>query len=123
MVGFFGALGALLRYLIGIIIPSTYLMGFPLSTLVTNLMGCFGLSWFLTWVTTHPSFPQKIQTAITTGFIGSFTTFSTFNIELIQLLEKHYFFYACFYFVLSTVGGYLFCLIGYGLARPKGGVA
>ncbi|MCH5585015.1 fluoride efflux transporter CrcB [Shimazuella sp. AN120528] len=119
MVGITGAIGALLRYLFGALIPSTYFMGFPVSTLGINLSGSFGLSWFFTWVTKHPSFPDWARTAIATGFIGSFTTFSTFNIELIHLVEKNHLLYSILYFICSTIGGYLFSRLGYEIAKNK----
>jgi CrcB protein len=121
MIGTAGAVGALLRYAFGILIPSTYFIGFPVSTLVINISGSFGLSWFFAWLATH-TFPNWTKTAIATGFIGSFTTFSTFNLELIQLWEKEQFFFALLYLISSTVGGYFFGLWGYELAKREGNV-
>jgi fluoride exporter len=122
MVGIAGAVGALLRYIIGALIPSTYFMGFPVSTLGINLFGCFGLSCFYTWVTGYDQFPDWLRITIATGLIGSFTTFSTFNIELIQLVEKNNFFYCFLYFFCSAVGGYIFSWMGYKLAKNKDNV-
>lgn len=121
MIGIAGAIGALLRYAFGIFIPSTYFIGFPVGTLVINLSGSFGLSWFFTWIAKHNTFPNRARTAIATGFIGSFTTFSTFNIELIQLVEKEKIIFAILYFICSTIGGFLFSSLGYRLANKKDG--
>lgn len=121
MIGIAGAIGALLRYVFGVFIPSTYFIGFPVSTLVINLSGSLGLGWFFTWIAKYNTFPNRARTAIATGFIGSFTTFSTFNIELIQLMEKEKFFFAVLYFICSTIGGFLFSSLGYRLANNKDG--
>jgi CrcB protein len=118
-IGIAGAIGALLRYGIGVILPSTSYMGFPVHTLCINLLGCFCLSWFFTWVAEHDYFPNWMITAITTGFIGSFTTFSTFNIEIIQLVEENNIFFAVIYLFSSMGGGYIFCLTGYHLAKKR----
>jgi CrcB protein len=119
-IGIAGAIGALLRYGIGLIIPSTSYMGFPVHTLCINLLGCFFLSWFFTWVAEHDYFPNWFIPAIATGFIGSFTTFSTFNIEIIQLVEKNKISFAVTYLFLSMGGGYISCLTGYHLAKKRG---
>jgi CrcB protein len=122
IIGGAGAIGALLRYTFGMFIPSTYFMGFPLHTLVINLSGSFALSCFFTWISKYGIFPSWARTAIATGFIGSFTTFSTFNIELIQLVKENQLFYAGLYFICSAAGGYFFSWLGYEWTKNKGEV-
>ncbi|WP_028778491.1 fluoride efflux transporter FluC [Shimazuella kribbensis] len=122
-VGIAGAIGALLRYTIGLIIPSTSFFHFPISTLLINLIGCLCLSWFFSWIHRYAFFPAWAHTAIITGLIGSFTTFSTFQLEFIQLIEKNYFYFAFLYLFLSGIGGYVFSLLGMYLAKTRGDVS
>jgi len=100
-------LGALLRYYVGIWIPTASVFGFPLGTLVVNVVGSFLLGWFATW-SARPSFPLWLKTGIATGFIGSFTTFSTFSVDFLKLVQHHTWKLAFLYFFLSVFGG-LFC--------------
>jgi CrcB protein len=123
IVGIAGAMGALLRYAIALIIPSSYFFDFPISTLLINWMGCLCLSWFFSWSRNYSIFPLWAHTAITTGLIGSFTTFSAFQVELMQLVEKNYFYSAFLYLFLSSIGGYAFSLFGIFLTQIKGDIS
>lgn len=110
-----GILGALLRYGIGQLLPTIFFAGFPLSTLIINLLGCFILSWFSTSALML-TLPTWFRTGFTTGLLGSFTTFSTFSVELIQLVNQGVWTLAILYFVASSLGGYASSLLGYQLA-------
>jgi CrcB protein len=107
-----GAIGALLRYWLSTLIPSIFIMNFPVSTLFINVVGTFILSWFFSYIHTTKKFPTPLKNAIASGLIGSFTTFSTFNVELVQLLETHSFVTAVIYFIASVGGGYGCVLLG-----------
>nr|WP_238583567.1 fluoride efflux transporter CrcB [Anoxybacillus amylolyticus] len=116
--------GALLRYYVGVSIPTAWLWGFPVGTLLVNFVGSFLLSWFATW-SARPSFPLWLKTGIATGFIGSFTTFSTFSVDFLKLLQHHAWKMALLYFLLSVFGGLLCSWSGFRVAKPtvrKGGV-
>ena len=82
-VGIGGAIGASLRYFLSQII--VYEAGFPLATCIANLIGCFLLSYLLSGKLLK-SYP-KMKLALTTGLLGSFTTFSTFSNETISLIS------------------------------------
>lgn len=88
-----GALGALSRYGLGLLSqrllpPGGALLGLPLSTLLVNVVGSFllGLLTGMTLVGTR--IPLAWRPALTTGFLGSFTTFSTFSVETVGLVER-----------------------------------
>lgn len=88
-----GALGALSRYGLGLLSlrllpPGGALLGLPLSTLLVNVVGSFllGLLTGMTLVGTR--IPLSWRPALTTGFLGSFTTFSTFSVETVGLAER-----------------------------------
>lgn len=86
-IGAAGALGALARTLIGMLIPVTN--GFPVGTFVANIVGTFILC-FLVEKTMHWTLVNKTTyDAITVGFLGSFTTFSAFSYEALTLFQSN----------------------------------
>ena len=110
-VGIGGAIGACLRFFLSQII--VYEAGFPLATFSANCIGCFLLSYLLSGklLKTYP----KIKLALTTGLLGSFTTFSTFSSETISLISDQLYGTAFVYVLLSAIGGLLLSFVGYRL--------
>ncbi len=108
IVGLFGAVGALLRYSLGVSINMVWHQAFPLATLTANLVGSF----FLGLLTMHLSrlkiFHPYLLTGLGTGLIGAFTTFSTFSVETVKLFQASHWVTAIFYVLISLWGG-LFC--------------
>lgn len=105
-----GMIGAVLRFWIGILLfkPEA---SFPFPTLAVNLIGSFLLGWFVV----HGSKKLKSKTlilSIQTGFIGSFTTFSTFNAEIVLLLDRGMLSTAFLYFSISAAAGIAAVLLG-----------
>ena len=110
-VGIGGAIGACLRFFVSQII--VYEAGFPLATFIANCLGCFLLSYLLSGklLSAYP----KIKLALTTGLLGSFTTFSTFSSETISLISDQLYGIAFVYVLLSAIGGLLLSFVGYRL--------
>jgi fluoride exporter len=81
-----GALGTLFRYLLGG--PVTALVGgrFPLGTLVINVLGSFAIGLFARTFL-HSQTTPALRAALTVGLCGGFTTFSTFSLETVALME------------------------------------
>jgi fluoride exporter len=80
-----GALGALARYgLEGLIAKRAG--GFPWGTFVINVSGAFLLGFLFTILTERLSVSPWLRSAITIGFLGAYTTFSTFSLETYRLL-------------------------------------
>ena len=112
-VGIAGMAGALSRYLLGMCIQNSGVSGgFPLATLLINLAGCFLLAFFYTWAAGRTSVHPHVRTAIGTGFIGSFTTFSTFSYETFHLIENGRMILAAAYILSSLLGGYGAAVLG-----------
>lgn len=112
-----GFLGAAARYALG---EWVYTDGFPLNTLIINLIGCLFLGWFLTYISQREHVWREVSLLIGTGFTGSFTTFSTFSLETIQLFQDEFFMLGILYILASTIGGLLLAYAGYKLAVSFG---
>ena len=113
-----GFIGAITRYSIGEWIQPAN--EFPLGTLLINLLGCFFLSWFLTFFTIKKNISAEFTLLIGTGFIGSFTTFSTFSVETILLFQNGLAVYGVIYILVSIIFGILLAYIGLKLAYING---
>ena len=113
LVGIAGVIGTLLRYVLGVwvqqSIPHT---AFPIGTLAVNLVGCFALGWFSQWVQDKNRISPRIRTSISTGLIGSFTTFSTFSVETVQLFRQGLWGNGIGYAGLSMTGGLFLAWLG-----------
>lgn len=86
-VGVAGFFGAVARYWLSTLISRAARGAFPLGTFVINISGCF-LIGFLSALLTNRLLPHPaVRTAVLTGFIGAYTTFSTFSYETVQLVR------------------------------------
>lgn len=105
-VGLGGFLGAVSRYLLGCL-PGYYYLDFPVGTMCINLLGAFFIG-FLAGAAPYGALPMKGQLCLKTGFCGGFTTFSTFSLETVTLLEQgHWLLAGCY-----IAGSVLLCLLG-----------
>ena len=80
-----GGLGASMRYLVGLWIGPR---AFPYATLVVNLVGSFLIALVLEVSLRVTSFPPNLRLALTTGFLGGLTTYSSFNYETTTLAAQ-----------------------------------
>lgn len=93
---------------------------FPLATFLINLIGCFTLGWFLTLASQKGKVRPEYILMIGTGFIGSFTTFSTFSMETVNLIQQGLLFTGILYVSATTVLGILLTYLGHKLALSRG---
>ena len=117
LVGIAGALGATLRYTLSLLL--FHETAFPLATLCINLIGCFLLSYLTAGIFKKSSIATNIKTAIGTGFIGSFTTFSAFSVETITLFTNEEFGLGILYIAVSLIGGLLMTSLGLQLQKRR----
>lgn len=108
-----GAAGALCRYGIGLVAGPQL---FPWPTLGINVAGCFALAYLLQHGTGR--WAVDFQTAAAVGFLGAFTTFSTFGYETLVLLREGRAGRALAYVAASMAGGIGAAALGWTLARP-----
>jgi CrcB protein len=117
VVGLAGIVGALLRYYLGLFVSGWWNGLFPLATWLANMIGCFALGWMATYLPRLSRLPSYVATALGTGLVGSFTTFSTFSVETVQLLRASHWGMALFYVFLSLSGGLAMSWLGYRLGQ------
>ena len=112
-VGIAGILGALSRYYLGLSISTGWQHDFPFATLAINLIGCFVLSWLTMYISRLNILHPYLVTGIGTGFIGSFTTFSTFSVETVKLIHASHWGLALLYVLSSLWGGLFMSWLGF----------
>jgi fluoride exporter len=113
-IALFGALGSLARYGVGIWARGLGAV-FPYGTLLVNVLGCLVLG-FVTTLALENRVSETVRLAIAVGFCGAFTTFSTFELEVLNALLEGRGWVAGLYVVSSLLLGLLAVLLGRGLA-------
>ena len=118
-----GALGTLCRYLVTLGTQSLLSSStFPLDTIVVSMLGCYLLA-SLMGLRLLGFVPPAWHLAIGTGFLGAFTTFSTFELESHALAQEGGWSRATLYVLANLVLGYVALLLGRVTAARLGGVA
>lgn len=112
-----GAAGAVARYLINISPLSAVFEKFPLPTFVINVSGSFLIGFLLILLTDKWEVSDNLRMAVIVGFLGAFTTFSTFEMEIYGLAKDRDFSMALLYLLLSVVAGFFGVAAGVWLGR------
>jgi fluoride exporter len=111
-----GALGAIARWGASAWFGRRF-PDFPLGTLIVNVTGSFALGFTFVLLSERITASPSIRLAITTGFLGAYTTFSTFSLETLRLLEDGAYGSALVNIVASLTLGLLAATIGVAIAR------
>lgn len=102
MVGIGGFVGAVLRYSIGLI-PVLRAWRFPVATLLVNFLGCVFIAFIAALAPQAPVLDERATLLLKVGLCGGFTTFSTFSLETVELLENGHVVAAMGYVALSVM--------------------
>ncbi|WP_121021082.1 fluoride efflux transporter CrcB [Helicobacter vulpis] len=116
-----GAVGSSLRYLVGKIAPTRFLMweSFPLGTFSVNLIGCFVIG-FAGHLALKGILGDRVGVFFITGVLGGFTTFSSFGLDTLKLLQKQAISEALAYVLGTNLLGLGCVALGWGLAKLVG---
>jgi len=83
-----GAVGAVFRFFVARVCAAFFGAGFPTGTFVINISGSLFLGWFLTFAASRIGISDTLRLGIAVGFVGAYTTFSTFMYESNALLQS-----------------------------------
>jgi CrcB protein len=112
-----GALGAIARYQVTAAIQSRIPLGFPLGTFLVNVSGCLAMGIVGTLLADRLAFNPNWRFAVPIGFIGAYTTFSTFEFETFRAVNDGSWLVGGLNVVVSVVVGYMALWLGVVLAR------
>lgn len=110
-------LGANLRYLVGLWAAQRLGAGFPYGTLLVNIAGCLIIGFFYGLGESRITITPELRLFFAIGFLGAFTTFSTFGYETFSLVRSGELVMALIYFAGNNLAGLLAVLLGMALAR------
>ncbi len=112
-----GGTGAVLRYFAGVLAVKVLNVNLPVSTFVVNIAGCFILGFLFALFVSKPEINPALKLALTAGFCGGLTTFSTFSLELFEMLKNAQYMQVLVYLVSSLAVGLLAVWIGVNSAK------
>jgi CrcB protein len=115
-----GALGSVARYGSGVLVGRVWSGSFPLGTMLINIAGSLAMGLFIGFVArTTPSWQADGRLFVAVGIFGGFTTFSSFSLDAIAMLERGDVAQAGLYIIVSVAVG-IGALYG-GLLLMRGG--
>lgn len=107
-----GAVGAIARYAVALWIQQRTTSSFPFGTFVVNVSGCFVMGIVMTLLTERLTVSANWRFLIPVGFIGAYTTFSSFELETFRAIEQGNWLTAFSYVVTSLVFGFAALWLG-----------
>jgi CrcB protein len=116
-IGLAGAMGTVTRYLVGLWAGRALGAGFPYGTLFVNLAGCFLIAAITHVALSSTLISPTMRLTLTTGFMGGLTTYSSFNLETTQLLQRGNWASASLNFGATVAGCFVAGLLGLVVAR------
>ena len=102
-----GAAGSVARYLVNLSPLANLFQKFPFPTFFINVTGSFLIGLLFILLNDRFDVSDNLRLALIVGFLGAFTTFSTFEIELFGLVREGSFLTAFAYLLLSVAGGFV----------------
>ena len=111
-----GSIGATLRYLVSMMSVRWFSLGFPVGTLLVNMIGSFLIGFAFVFLG-RDQIAMNLKIFLFIGIFGSFTTFSTFMFESMDLLKNAAYKMAFFYMALSNILGLILVYLGIQLGE------
>jgi CrcB protein len=108
--------GALSRYYIGLFFMNKWGIGFPYGTMFINLTGSCLMGFFVELFFTRTNIAPDLRMILTVGFLGSYTTFSTYSLETLSLFKNENLLRTLIYWLGSSGLGVTFAWIGTAIA-------
>jgi CrcB protein len=118
-----GALGAGARYLTGRAALALFAPDFPYATLAVNLLGGLLMGVLTATLARVGALAEPWRLFLGVGVLGGFTTFSSFSLDVVAMIERGALGLALFYALLSVIGSVLALFAGLSLARAGGTLA
>lgn len=97
-----GAAGSALRYGVSVWLNPSVGAGIPWGTLTVNVIGCLLIGWMANWMTGSN---EALRLGVLVGLLGGFTTFSSFGLETIRLVQSEQIGAAVIYVLVSNFAG------------------
>jgi len=116
-----GSIGAVLRYLVTTYVQKKTGVAFPLGTLTVNVVGSFIIGFFIHYFLEHLLLPPQSKAFFVVGFLGAFTTFSSFSYETVFLISQGYWLKAFGYVLVTNLLCFIATILGIVLARILAG--
>ena len=98
-----GAIGASIRYAVNLLAQHVVHVPLYWSTLSVNVVGCFFMGMVFTYFNQQPALSESWRLFITVGLLGALTTWSTFSMETVVMIQNDQLFKAIGYTLLTTV--------------------
>ncbi len=117
LVGAGGALGAASRHLVGVMSLRLFGSGFPAGTFIVNIVGSLAMGIFIGLLAIKLQGSESLRLFVATGFLGGFTTFSSFSLDFNTLWDRGDTLLAIGYVVASVVVALLSLMFGMWLVR------
>ena len=112
-----GGIGAVSRYLISLNLAKNFEINLPISTFLVNVIGSFVIGFLYILFIEKADITPAIKLALTVGFCGGLTTFSTFSLELFEMIGNQQIFHAFSYIILSVTICVIMTAIGAYFAK------
>ncbi len=109
-----GVVGCLLRWLAGVWLNSRW-SGFPLGTLFVNCVGGLLIGAALVWFQRSPN--ETLRLLVITGVLGGFTTFSSYSVESLIMLQRGEWLLAATHTLAHVLGALTFAALGFRLSQ------
>jgi CrcB protein len=115
-----GAAGSVLRYATSLGVHGLLGRAFPYGTLVVNVVGCLAMGFLYVWLVERSAVSAEVRAGVLIGVLGGFTTFSSFSIETLVLIEAGEHLRAALNVLASVALCLLATWLGLVLARQVG---